>query len=192
MANRDGLRSYRTTNAALGWGVVALVALAGIHRALQGELLWAGLAAMVVAISVVPPVASRHPEVMIAWEVIALAGVPIIARTMGVLVEQTAYAAVAALALVVAVELDAYTGIDMTPGFAVAFVVIVTMATAGIWAIARYVSDVVTGSTMLGGQTALMWDLVIATVIGTVAGVLFELYVRRLSPGHRLYRDGWG
>jgi hypothetical protein len=29
-----------------------------------------------------------------------------------------------------------------------------------------------------------MWDLIIATGVGVAAGLIFELYFRRLSPGH--------
>jgi hypothetical protein len=109
-----------------------------------------------------------------------------------VLFAEGTYVAVAALALVVAVDLDAFTDVEMTPDFAVAFVVVVTMAAAGLWTILQYASDVYLGTALLGDQTAVMWHLVVATVIGLVAGVAFELYVRRVSPGHALTSDRRG
>jgi hypothetical protein len=68
------------------------------------------------------------------------------------------------------------------------FVAIATVATAGLWAEMRWLSDILFGtSLMLDGrpehviETALMWDFVAATVAGVVAGVLFELYFRRYA-----------
>ena len=98
-----------------------------------------------------------------------------------------AYLAVAALALVLAVELDAFTTVEMTPGFAVLFVVVATVATAGVWAVVRWTLDVTLGTTFLldpsltpvQAETRLMWEFVYSTLAGAVAGVVFEGYFRR-------------
>lgn len=97
------------------------------------------------------------------------------------------YLSVAALALIVAVELHTFTSVRMTPTFAVVFVAITTMAVAGVWAVVRWSLDVTLGTTFLfePGLTAatvereVMREFVASTVAGLGAGVVFELYVRR-------------
>lgn len=184
MVARLDLIGYEAVNAFLGWTVIAGLVLACIERVRASDPLWAALAAAVVAVAIVPPAVVRHPKPMIAWEVLALAALPVLARSAGFLVDAAAYLAVATLALAVAVELDAFTAVEMTPDFAVAFVIIVTMAVAAIWTIAQYASDVLLGTSLLIDNATLMWDLVRATGIGVIAGIVFELYFRRISPGH--------
>lgn len=183
------LLDYETTNAALAWAVVGVLLLAAVERAASGEFLLAGMAAVAVAVALVPPAVVRDPREMAAWEILALAAAPVVAPYAGLLEGQATYLAVATLALLVAVELDAFTAVEMTGDFAVAFVVLVTMAATGLWVVARYVSDVYLGTAILTDQTALMWDVVAATAVGVAAGFVFELYVRRLSPGHGLARE---
>ncbi|RBI59681.1 hypothetical protein DMJ13_21330 [halophilic archaeon] len=191
MAIRSDLLTYKLTNAALGWIVISVLLLTAIEYALSEQFLWAGMAVAVIAIALVPPALSRRPTEMIAWEVLALAAVPVVARSFNVLVGPATYLSVTALALIVAVELEAFTSVEMTPEFAVVFVVIVTMAIAGLWTIAQFVSDVYLGTTFLSGQTAVMWDLVIATGIGVIAGLIFEFYFRRISPSNKLSYEPW-
>jgi hypothetical protein len=125
---------------------------------------------------------------MVAWEILLLAAVPVVAAAAGFRFEVVAYLAVASLALVTAVELDAFTDVRMTPRFAIGFVVVSTMAAVGLWTIAQYASDVYLGTSLLANQTSVMWDIIAATVVGIVAGIVFELYFRRCSPGHTLSR----
>jgi len=56
---------------------------------------------------------------------------------------------VAALALVVAVELDVFTPVRMPPWFAVVFVSIATLAAAGVWAVVQWAADVTLGTTFI-------------------------------------------
>lgn len=192
MSARFGLLSYRTTNAVLGWVVVAVLAVVAVERALLGELLWSGMAVAVILVALVPPVLARRPTEMLSWEVLALSALPAVLRLFGVLVDAMAYVSVAALALAIVAELDAFTSVEMAPGFSVVFVVVVTMAVAGLWTIGRYFSDAYLGTSLIGGANAAMWDLVAATAIGLVAGLLFELYFHRFSPRNRLEREPWG
>ena len=76
----------------------------------------------------------------------------------------------------------------MSDTFAVLFVAIATVATAGLWAEIQWLADIFFGTEfLLDGrsehaiETALMWDFVAATVAGVFAGVLFELYFRRYA-----------
>ncbi|UIO98531.1 hypothetical protein Hbl1158_08135 [Halobaculum sp. CBA1158] len=194
----SGLRSVvedRRANAAVGWLLLAFLASAGVSELAWGERIWGAFVLAVVAIAVVPPAAFRDATAMLPWEVLAIASLPAVGRTLiaGETVggipfsgRVTTYLAVAAVALIVAVEMDLFTPVRMTHSFAVAFVTVTTMATAGVWAVARYFADTLLGtSQMLDGrpehviETALMWDFVAATLAGVLAGLLFEYYFRR-------------
>lgn len=183
------LLDYETTNALVAWAVVGVLLLVAAERAASSDLLWAGIAVVTAAVALVPPAVARDPREMAAWEILALAAAPVVAPYAGLLEGHAAYVSVATLALLGAVELDAFTSVEMTGDFAVAFVVLVTMAVTGVWVVASYVSDTYLGTTVLTDQTALMWDVIAATGVGVAAGIVFELYVRRLSPGHGIRRE---
>lgn len=185
MASRSSVLSFETTNAGIGWLAIVVLAVASVGYAVSGALFDAALALTAVALVLVPPAVRGRAAEMVAWEVLAVVVVAVLAPYFGLFGEAVRYLPVPALALVVAVELDAFTAVDMTADFAVGFVVLVTMAVAALWVIARYASDAYLGTSFLTTQTAVMWDLIIATGVGVVAGVVFELYFRRLSPGHR-------
>jgi hypothetical protein len=63
----------------------------------------------------------------------------------------------------------------------VGFVVLVTMATAGVWTVVQYASDVWFGTALVGTKTTLMWDLVLATAVAVVAGPALAVYFRWLD-----------
>jgi len=179
MSALTGVIDDERVNATLSWGIVALVAYAAVESLLTGELLWAGLATVTGALAVLPPLRGRDFRTMVAWEVLALAAVPLVGRSLGVVTQAATYLAVATLALLIAVEIDSFSSAAMTPRFAVGFVVVTTMAVASIWTIAQFALDALLGTSTLPGQTRLMWDLILATAVGLATGLLFELYFRR-------------
>lgn len=179
-------------NAVLAWSLVAFLLLVAGGTSLRGDLLWAGFAVVVAVLAVVPAVAFRSTTAMLPWEVLALAALPLFGRTFVVFAgigtgRVSTYLAVAAVALIVAVELHLFTPVQMSYGFAVFFVVVGTMAAAGIWAVVRWALDVLLGTTFLlqpGVPEAvlerrLMLDFVASTAAGVLGGVVFELYLRR-------------
>lgn len=182
-------------NAFLAWLLVAFLAVVAVGELLTGELLWALFVLAVAVLAAVPAIAFRNPFAMLPWEVLAIASLPAIGRALvaGETIGEVTltgrlitYVAVAAVALIVAVEVDVFTPVKMNHSFAVLFVVITTMAAAGLWAVAQWLSDSYLGSEFLLGrgteaevEAALMWDFVAATVAGLLAGVLFEFYFRR-------------
>lgn len=189
----------RRVNAAVAWGLVALLVLSAIGGVLTGDLVWVAFIAAIVALVVLPAVRFRDPRAMLPWEVLALATLPVLTRLLVTGVEIlgvtltgriSTYFAVAAVALIVAVELDVFTPVRMTHTFAVFFVVIATMAAAGVWAVVKWTSDHLLRTAFYpppgapvevttAAHEALMWDFVAATVIGVLAGVLFDWYFRQ-------------
>lgn len=182
MSSLAGVIDDERVNAAVSWGIVALLAFAAIESLLTDALLWAGLAAVTAAVAVLPPIWSGDPRVMASWEVLLLTAVPLVGRSLGVVTQATTYLAVAALALLIAVEINTFGAAEMTPRFAVGFVVLTTMAVASLWTVAQYASDVILETNTLPGQRRLMWDLILATAVGLGGGALFEAYFRRYSP----------
>lgn len=185
-------------NAILGWLFVLFVALIGVESAVDSDWTWVIVSLAVVALAVLPPVVFRNPVVMLPWEVLAIVVFPLLGRGIldGLMADVAGYLGVAAVALVLAVDLDVFTPVRMTTSFAVVFVVLTTMATAGIWAVLRWISDVTLGTTLVYTSPppvspaleevaleALMWDFVAATLGGILAGLIFALYFRRNAAG---------
>lgn len=147
-----GLIVDERLNAVAAWLLVAFVCGVAIESFLDGDLLWTGFSAAVVALVLVPPVGYRNPRIMLPWEVLALVSLPVVGRAVASFPLSTdlgTYVSVAALALVVAVELDVFTTVRMTNGFAAFFTVIVTMAASGVWAVVQWLSDLLLGTTFI-------------------------------------------
>lgn len=168
-------------NASLGWVLVALVILAAGVNLANGDLLWAGFALAVALVSVVPAALLRSPRSMPPWEVFVLAAFPLFARPFGSpgISDVATYLSVAAIALLIAVELHMFTSVEMTHSFAIFFVVVATMATAGIWAVTRWLADLYLGTGFALDEHELMLEFVASVVAGVGAGVVFEFYFRR-------------
>jgi hypothetical protein len=200
----SGLRDVverRRPNAVVGWCLIAALVATAAADGADGDLLWAGFTVVVAAVAVVPAVAARRVETMLPWEVLALAALPVIARA-AVAGERiggrtmtgrlSTYLSVAAVALIVTVELDVFTPVRMSRSFAVAVVAVTTTAAAGLWAVLRWALDVTldTGFLLDGRpeaaiERALMLDFVAATLVGVGAGALFVLYFRHRDARHR-------
>lgn len=185
------LRNARL-NAVLAWVIVGVVALVAVEGVLSGDILWSGFAVAVLLLILMPPFAFRSGRTMLPWEVLLLAALPILGRafaTFQISSQIATYLSIAALALIVAVELHTFTTVRMTPSFAVAFVVITTLAAAGIWAAARWSADIWLGTEFLDAlghdeeaiERAVMLEFVASFVAGIVAGLVFEFYVRRTA-----------
>ena len=192
-----GLLRDKRTNALVGWVIVLmLVGVAGASL-VRGNLLWAVFAATVTTLAVLPPILLFHRYAMLPWEIILLASLPVVGRlfaTVPVTGNLASYLSVAAIALIVAVELHVFTPVRMTPRFAVIFVVVTTMAAAGGWAVLRWGSDSLLGTTFIldpaltehAIEEALMWEFVASTAAGVGAGLLFAFYVARQLGVSRL------
>lgn len=184
------------TNALLAWVLAGFVLVVSVVNAASGSFLWAGFAASVLVLVLVVPVGYRSARAMLPWELLAVACLPLLGRTFAtvpVTSDLATYLSVAAVALVVAVELQVFTAVEMNPRFAIGFVVVATLAAAGAWAVVRFGLDATLGTQFLGvppapgveedpRERALMLEFVYSTLAGVVAGLLFEGYFRRVRP----------
>jgi len=194
MADVTDLLRDESHNAVAAWVIVGLLVAVAASELAFGDVLWAGFAATVAVIALLPPALFGHRRAMVPAEILLVAALPVIGRafsTVPVTGNLATYLSVAALALIVALELHTFTPVRMTPRFAVVFVAIATMATAGVWAVVRWLLDLSLGTTFLlrpgvtehAIEEALMWEFVASTVAGVGAGLLFAYYVgRRIGP----------
>lgn len=194
----DRLLADSRTNALIGWLLMLFMAAIVTESVVGGDTAWAVFVGAVLLLCIVPPLVYRDTETMLPWEVITLAALPMFGRaiaTFDLTSDLYLYLSVAALALIVAVELDVFTTVELTVGFAIAFVALGTIATAGAWAVLRWSMDLLLGTTFLlepGVEDRvihdeLMIEFLYSAAAGLIAGVIFELYFRRrLSSAERV------
>ncbi|QLG47745.1 hypothetical protein [Natrinema halophilum] len=186
----EGLIADGRTNATVGWVLIAVIGSIGLAELLTGGILWMTFAATLVTLALLPPVAFRSPLAMLPWEVLLLAAFPVLGMAIDadrLTGHFAAYLSVAAIALVLAVELQSFTSVRMTPSFAVVLVAVGTMAAAGLWALFRWSAAQMLGVPFTADHDAVMWEFVYSAVAGIGAGVVFELYFRRLArPEQRI------
>ena len=173
-------RSGRT-NAVLAWAVVAVIALTFVESALDFDRQWMVFVAGVGGIVLFPPAAYDDWRVMLPWELLVVVAVPVVGRALyvGEVGLFASYFAVAGLALIVTVELHTFTDLEVTHWFAVALVVLTTMASAAAWTVLRWNMDRVLGTSYLSTNEALMTEWLWVTAAGFAAGVLFDVYFTR-------------
>lgn len=207
MAGQDigELLTDTRVNGILSWLLVGVFGLVAVESVVTGDVLWAGFAVVVGVVVVLPALLRGRVRTMPPWEVVLLAGLPVVGRavaTLQVTSVVATYLSIAALALIVAVELHLFTPVEMNVGFAVLFVVVTTLAAAGLWALVRWGADVTLGTELLlvpgpdgvvdreAVEENLMWEFVASGVVGLFAGLFFEGYIRRrASTDERLRRD---
>lgn len=165
-----------------GWLLIGIMVVGAVESFLTRSLLWSGFTLLLVAVAVLPALATQNVRAIVPWPLLFAAAVAVIARATNFYVETAGYLAIATLALVVVVELDMFTPVELGRRFAVAFGVLTTMAIEALWIIAQFVSDLWLGSDFLTTQTELQEDIVIVTVMGFVVGGLFYWYFTHVEP----------
>ena len=168
-------------NALLAWLLVGVLGLVFVESVLDFDLQWFVFVVVVGAIVLLPPAAYRDWRVMLPWELLVVALLPILVRGLfgGTVGTFASYLAVAGLALIVTVELHMFTSLDVTHWFAVAFVVLTTLAAVAAWTILRWNLDRTFGTTYLSTNEALMAEWLSVALAGLVAGLLFDAYFTR-------------
>ncbi|SNZ06025.1 hypothetical protein SAMN06269185_1013 [Natronoarchaeum philippinense] len=189
LSELDQLLDDGRRNAAIAWLLVTVLAAAIVGIVVNAGRLWSLFALVLLGLALIPPAAYRTPRIMLPWEVLLMAALPVVGLALGsdVLSSQfAAYFAVAAIALVIAVELQSFTTIQLSPGFAAALVVISTMAAAALWGVAQWGFDVYLDTSYITpvddpdqANANLMYEWIYSTIAGLFAGVVFTLYFRR-------------
>ncbi|TQQ82548.1 hypothetical protein EGH24_03585 [Halonotius terrestris] len=176
------------TNAVISWLLVGILAVVFVESILDIDLLWTLFVTATAAIVLLPPVTYRDWRMMLPWELLVIALAPILVRALfgGELGTFGSYLSLAALALLVTVELHMFTDLQLTHWFAVLLVVLTTMASVAAWSAVRWLFDQRFGTEFLlqpgvsqdAANAALMEEWLWVTLAGLVAGVLFDAYFR--------------
>lgn len=177
------LRLFRDSrvNALLAWPLVAVLGVVLVESVVGGDIQWVVFVGFVALVVLVPPVVFMEWRVMLPWELLVLALFPILVRGLvgGEVGTFATYLAIAALALLVIVELHTFTAISVTHWFAIALVVMTTLAAVAAWTMFRWQADRMLGTAYLTDNEALMREWVYVFLAGLAAGVLFDSYFRR-------------
>ena len=182
MSAIDRVLADSRRNAALSWLVVLVLLGVWSGEVLTGRFLWSVFSLVVIALAIVPPIAYRSLYVMLPWEVLVLAALPVLGLAIGTELftgPVWAYLAVAAIGLVLAVELQSFTAIRFSTGFAIVLVAASTMAAAGLWALVRWGFEVLFSRPFVITNEALMLEFFYSMIAGIGAGVIFAGYFRR-------------
>jgi hypothetical protein len=172
-------------NAAFAWVLVGLLVTVFVESVLDIDYGWILFVGVVGVIVLIPPAAYRDWRVMLPWELLVLALFPILVRALfgGTVGTFATYLSLAAVALLVIVELHTFTSLSVTHWFAVGIVALTTLSAEAAWTIFRWNADNLLGTSFLLDNETLMIEWVYVTFAGLVAGVLFDGYFRR--------RDRW-
>jgi len=166
---------------AVEWLLIAGIGLSGVVSVVTGSALWGVFALLVAAVAALPALASGDRTATVAWPLLAVELGAAVARVAGVYSEAAGYFAIIGLALIVVIELEAFTPIELSRRFTVVFSVMTTMALEAVWIIAQSASDRFLATGFLRSQTELQWDIVLVTLLATVVGVLYYGYAWRFD-----------
>ena len=187
------LLAERQRNATISWLLLGLAALAGAGGVIATGPLWSIFAIVIVLLGLIPPIAYRSRYIMLPWEVLAMAALPLIGIALGAdrLSSQfVGYLAIAAVGLVIVVELDSFTSIRMSPGFAIVLVVASTMAASALWAMLEWYAAILLDRSFDTTNDELMIEFLYAALAGVAAGITFWTYFRRyVSPSERVPKE---
>lgn len=174
------LRDERT-NAVLAWALTALLAVAAVAAVLSVRPVPAVLAGTGAVLAATPAVLARSWTRTMPWPVVLLAALPLLLDAVfpGFLGVVVSGVSVAALGMLLVVVLGMTTTVRMTPWFAVVFVVLVTLAFVGWWALLSWLFASVVGTGFLETNAELMYVFTAALLGGVVGGGVFWLYFRR-------------
>lgn len=168
-------------NAAIAWLLVGALVAVAITAFLEFLLVRMALAAVSAFVAIAPALAGRTWTRTVPWPLLLVCTIPLAAGALGVgfFADFVTGLSIAALGMLVVAALQSTGSVRMTPNFAVVFVVLVTMATAGFWAVGSTASAQYLGTSFVETNDDLMIIFTAATLAGFVAGGLFQVYFRR-------------
>lgn len=170
------------TNAGLAWLLLGVTGVVAVREVLGGTVLWGLFGLCIVLVVAAPALVTRDPLVVVPWPLPALAAIAGVSRAYEAFPEVAGYLAIVTLALVLTVELDVFTSVNLSRRFVVAFAVLSTLAVQALWTVVQFYSDRWLGSDLLHSQVELQWDIVAVTVVAAVVGTVFVWYFERFSP----------
>ncbi|WP_191452320.1 hypothetical protein [Halogeometricum sp. CBA1124] len=168
-------------NAAIAWILTAVVAAVGVSNLLEGAFVVTALAVVTAGVAVVPVLSRRSWTKTVPWWMLLLASLPLVVVTYdrSLLGDAVSSVSIAMLALLVVVALQMVTTVRMTPNFAIGFVMVVTMGTAGLWALGSAASARYLGTAFVETNEELMLVFSAVLVASVFSAIAFRWYFRR-------------
>lgn len=172
----------RKVNAVLS-GVAALYLMVSCANIMfDGNLTWSMYGFAVLGLVFAPSFVLEDRKAFVPFEILLLLAVPFTVKGMelGFAANYTlSYFTASKVSLLIITELDTYTSFSTTPKFSVVLLSITTVGIAGLWAVARWISDIYIRTALIVSEKTLMWEFAAALAAGAVAGILFNLYFKR-------------
>ncbi|MCT9097172.1 hypothetical protein [Haloarchaeobius sp. HME9146] len=168
-------------NAAIAWVLTAVLAVIAGYSLLSFRMVDVLLAGTAVLIALVPALVAGSWTRTVPWPLLALASTPVLLRVLqpGFFQLVVTGVGIAALGMLLVSTLQLVTSVRMTPGFAVAFTLLTTLAFAGYWAVGSAASAAYLGTSFVDTNTELMHIFTAALLGGLVGGAIFRWYFRR-------------
>ncbi|MDY6768901.1 MAG: hypothetical protein SVW02_02225 [Candidatus Nanohaloarchaea archaeon] len=182
----DRLFQRTRTTVVISWGLLLYLTVIAAGLLLDGQLLWALYTDLTIAIAILPAAMSRDWMRIPPPGLIAIVALPftVTAAETGVIAGHTlSYVSAAAVAVLVIAELTMFTAFDTTKRFGIYLVGLTTVAIAGMWAVARWLSDTLLGTRFLVSDVLLMREFAAALLAGIIAGLLFRRVLDRIEHG---------
>lgn len=180
MLVRTLVRDERT-NAAVGWALTGVMALVAVASLFAGPVLWGVFVLGFIAVVAAPALMTAEWTTIVPWPLLAVGTIVTTLRALDRVPEVAGPVAVATLALVAVVELDAFTAVEMSRRFAVGFAVLTTLAVEGVWIVAQFISDLWLGTAFIESQRELQWDIVGVTLVAFAMGAVAIWYFDRFE-----------
>ena len=167
-------------NAAIAWVLVGALVTVAVTAFFEFLLARMALAALAALAAIVPALVSGIWTRTVPWPLLLVCTIPLSAGGIGLtfFADFVTGLSVAALGMLVVISLQLIGAVRMTPNFAVFFVVLTTLATAGFWAVGSAGSAQYLGTAFVETNDDLMVIFTAATLAGFVAGGLFRAYFR--------------
>lgn len=185
---KDYLSSFnidRRENAYLTVFLSIYLFVNSVNTFIDGNLTWTAYALSIILLVFIPPLKTRKFTDMVPFEILLYLAIPFTLKgmEMGFIASHTLnYLAAAGVALLIVAELEKYTSFRTKPRFTVWLVSLTTIAVAGFWAVARWVSHLYFGTGFsVTGNGILMWEFAAAGLAGMISGKIFSVYFRRID-----------
>lgn len=174
MESRPQIDDTGRTRALAGWALTLVLAVAAVESLRSRALLWGGFLGVCVATTMFPAVVTGDWQATVPVSILVVIVLAALVRATGAYVEIAGYVALASLATLVVVELDAFTAVEMTRRFAIVFGVLTTMAIQGWWTVGQFYSDRWLGTDFITTQPELQVDFVAVSIVAFAIGGLSE------------------
>lgn len=80
-----------------------------------------------------------------------------------------------AVSLVIVIQLQVVTAVELSGRFAIFFDVVVTKALEAVWIVAQSLSDTHLGTDLIESQVQLQWQIVYVTGMAVLVGILYRV-----------------